>query len=155
MSRLESHIRRCQAQCKCIERAAELMSELPGPVLELGLGNGRTYSHIQEHLPGREIYVFDRQIAAHPDCIPDDDHIFLGEITETLPQAVKRFAGTIPLVHVDLSPEVIREIAEQIPKLLCPGGIAATQAEAKTDGLVPLELPEGVARGRYFLYRAD
>ncbi|MDJ0934748.1 MAG: class I SAM-dependent methyltransferase [Kiloniellales bacterium] len=155
MSRLESHIRRCQAQCACIERAAELMSELPGPVLELGLGNGRTYSHIREHLPDREIYVFDRQIAAHPDCIPDDDHIFLGEITETLPQAVKRFAGTIPLVHVDLGPEVVREIAAQIPKLLSPGGIAATQAEAKTAGLVPLELPEGVAPGRYFLYRAE
>ncbi len=155
MSRLESHIRRCQAQCACIERAAELMSELPGPVLELGLGNGRTYSHIREHLPDREIYVFDRQIAAHPDCIPDDDHVFLGEITETLPRAVERFAGTIPLVHIDLGPEVIREIAAQIPSLLRPGGIAATQAEAVAQGLAPLELPNGVATGRYFLYRAD
>lgn len=155
MSRLESHIRRCQAQCQCIERAAQLMFELPGPVLELGLGNGRTYSHIREHLPAREIFAFDRQIAAHPDCIPDDDHIFLGEITETLPQAVKRFAGTIPLVHVDLGPEVVREIAAQLPKLLCPGGIAATQAEAAAESLVPLELPEGVAPGRYFIYRAD
>ncbi|MDJ0943232.1 MAG: class I SAM-dependent methyltransferase [Kiloniellales bacterium] len=155
MSRLESHIRRCLAQCACIERAAELMSELPGPVLELGLGNGRTYSHIQEHLPGREIYVFDRQIAAHPDCIPDEDHIFLGEITETLLQAVERFAGTIPLLHVDLAPEVIRDIAAHFPKLLRPGGIALAQAEAVAEGLVPLELPSGVAPGRYFIYRAD
>ncbi len=155
MSRLESHIRRCQAQCQCIERAAELMAELPGPVLEVGLGNGRTYSHIREHLPEREIFAFDRQIAAHPDCIPDDDHIFLGEITETLPLAVARFAGRIPLVHVDLAPEVICDIAHHLPKLLCPGGIAITQAEAKAEGLVPLELPEGIAPGRYFIYRVD
>ena len=155
MSRLESHIRRCQAQCACIERAAELMSELPGPVLELGLGNGRTYSHIQEHLPEREIYVFDRQIAAHPDCIPDEDHIFLGEITDTLPLAVARFAGTIPLLHVDLAPDVIRGIAAYFPMLLRPGGIALAQAEAKAEGLVPVELPEGVSPGRYFIYRAD
>ena len=155
MSRLESHIRRCQAQCKCIERAAELMSELPGPVLEVGLGNGRTYSHIREHLPEREIFVFDRQIAAYPDCIPNADHIFLGEVTETLPLAVARFAGTIPLVHVDLAPEVVRDIAHHLPKLLRPGGIALAQAEAKAEGLVPLELPEGIAPGRYFIYRGD
>ena len=155
MSRLESHIRRCQAQCKCIERAAVLMSELPGPVLEVGLGNGRTYSHIREYLPEREIFVFDRRIAAHPDCIPDDDHVFLGEIDETLPLAVERFAGTIPLVHVDLAPEVILEIAHHLPKLLRPGGIALTQAGARAEGLTPLELPEGIAPGRYFIYRAD
>ena len=46
-------------------------------------------------------------------------------------------------------------LAAQIPKLLCPGGIAATQAEAAAEGLVPLELPEAVAPGRYFLYRAE
>ncbi len=155
MSRLESHIRRCQAQCKCIELAADLMAELPGPVLEMGLGNGRTYSHLREHLPDREIFIFDRQIAAHPDCIPDDEHIFLGELSETLPAAVERFAGTVPLVHADVGPESIPSVQAHIAELLCPGGIALTDSEIKIDRLKPLPLPEGIAPGRYFVYRAE
>ena len=31
-----------------------------GPVIELGLGNGRTYDHLRERLPGRRIIAFDR-----------------------------------------------------------------------------------------------
>ena len=50
---------------------------------------------------------------------------------------------------------MILEIAHHLPKLLRPGGIALTQAEARAEGLTPLELPEGIAPGRYFIYRAD
>ena len=64
MSRLDSFIRRMQGQRDCLNRAAELIAGIPGPVLELGLGNGRTYDHLKEILPDREIFVFDRRIAA-------------------------------------------------------------------------------------------
>ena len=102
MSRLESFIRRLQAQKACLEVAFERIAALPGPVLELGLGNGRTYDHLRERLPGREIYVFDRQIAAHPECIPDAAHMILGEVLETFPRALDRTGGRAALIHVDL-----------------------------------------------------
>ena len=48
MSRLDSFIRRLEAQRACLNRAAELIGDLEGVVLELGLGNGRTYDHLRE-----------------------------------------------------------------------------------------------------------
>jgi hypothetical protein len=65
MSRLDSFIRRVQAQRACLDRAAELIADVPGPVLELGLGNGRTYDHLREQLPARRIFVFERLVQAH------------------------------------------------------------------------------------------
>ncbi len=53
-----------------------------GPILEVGLGNGRTYDHLRDLFPRRDIYVFERQVAAHPDCVPPDDRLFLGEARE-------------------------------------------------------------------------
>ena len=102
MSRLDSFIRRLEAQRACLERAVAMVEGLDGPILELGLGNGRTYDHLRQLCPAREIFVFDRQVAAHPDCIPDADHLLLGDIRETLPQAVARFGRTIALVHSDM-----------------------------------------------------
>ena len=60
MTRLDSAIRRLEAQRACLDRAAALVRGVPGPVLELGLGNGRTYDHLRARLPGRDIFVFER-----------------------------------------------------------------------------------------------
>src|SRR5690606_39857021 len=87
MSRLDSFIRRLEAQRACLGLAAAMIHALPGPVLELGLGNGRTYDHLRELLPEREIFVFEREVNAHPDCIPDAAHLILGDVRATLPQA--------------------------------------------------------------------
>ena len=86
MSRLDSFIRRLEAQRACLNRAAELIRGVDGPILELGLGNGRTYDHLRALFPGRAIYVFDRAVLAHPDCIPPADMIRLGDFRETLPK---------------------------------------------------------------------
>ncbi len=102
MSRLDINIRRLEAQRACLNRVAEQIRDLPGPVLELGLGNGRTYDHLRELLPEREIFVFERDVAAHPDCIPDDDHLYRGDFQDTLPGAAERFAGQVALVHADI-----------------------------------------------------
>ena len=52
MSRLDSFIRRMTAQRDILNQIAT-QSLLPesGDVLELGLGNGRTYSHLREVFP--------------------------------------------------------------------------------------------------------
>lgn len=160
MSRLDSVIRRLQAQRSCIDWAAAAVAELPGPVLELGLGNGRTYDHLRDRLPGREIFAFDLSVRAHPDCVPDDAHLILGDFAETLPQAADRFAGQVSLLHADIGSgeaAITRRSAELVGRhmdtLLQPGGIGLCDQELSAQGLEVLPLPEGVAPGRYFIYR--
>lgn len=150
MSRLDSAIRRLQAQRACLDHAAEMVRDLPGPVLELGLGNGRTYDHLRTLCPGREIFVFERQVAAHPDCVPDADHLILGNIEETLPAAAERFAKTVALVHADIGTgdaELNRKLASRIagwlPPLLRPGAILVADQDMRFDGATAVPLPDG------------
>ncbi len=52
MSRLDSFIRRLTAQRDILNSIIDLVGEIEGPVLEFGLGNGRTYDHLRENFPG-------------------------------------------------------------------------------------------------------
>jgi hypothetical protein len=95
-------IRRLTAQRALLGEAARLTANMPGCVFELGLGSGRTFDHLREVFPDREIFAFDRAISAHPKCIPDGDHMILGEIRETLAFCGPRIPGKPAFVHVDL-----------------------------------------------------
>lgn len=161
MSRLDSFIRRMSAQRDCLNRAARLIADLPGPLLEVGLGNGRTYDHLREILPDREIFVFDRRIAAHPDCIPDEAHMFLGDILETLPEAFARIGKKAALIHTDVGTgekEANLRLAETLgplyDSLIAPGGIIASDQPIPVARWQELPLPDGVRPGRYHIYRA-
>src|SRR5262249_35418792 len=156
MSRLDSFIRRMEAQRACLDHAADLIRDLPGPVLELGLGNGRTYDHLRERLPGRDIYVCDRQLAAHPDCIPPARFLILGDVREPLPDLRARIGDAIVLIHaalgsgdVEASRRQAEELTPLIASLLRPGGILVSDQPMVTPRLRPLELPAGVTLGRY------
>ena len=162
MSRLDSFIRRLEAQRACLNRAAELIAGLDGPVLELGLGNGRTYDHLRELFPDRDIYVCERQVAAHPDCIPPANLLLLGDMFETLPAARggSRAGRARPFRrrHRRRGGQQGARRAVCVPlilPLLRPGAVLATPADPVMESpeLAPLPLPEGVAEGRYHLYR--
>ena len=141
---------------------SKLIETLPGPILELGLGNGRTFDHLRGLCPQREIYVFERRVAAHPDCIPDAAHLFEGPLEVTLPQAVQQFAATIPMVHADLgsgNPDLDRRtsayLASQLPQLMRIGGIVLSDQPLPYTQALALPLPEGIETGRYHLFRAN
>jgi hypothetical protein len=158
MSRLDYAIGRLKTCRVCIDHAIAEVGGLPGPILELGLGNGRTFDHLREALPGRDIFVFELEIAAHPDCIPDDDHLLLGDIADTLPRAVERFAGQVPLFHADVGSfdrEINAAIAAQIEpfvlQLLRPEGLVVTSVAFPN--LQPYALPENTIPNTYFMYR--
>jgi hypothetical protein len=102
MSRLDFMISRLSAQRLLLEEAARLIADNPGCVFELGLGSGRTFDHLRQLLPDREIFAFDRAISAHPKCIPDGDHMILGEVRETLAFCAPRIPGKPALIHIDL-----------------------------------------------------
>ena len=168
MSRLDSVIRRLEAQRACLEHAAALVGALPGPVLEFGLGQGRTYDHLRELLPGREIFVFEREVAEDlgdagglPGGLPDNGHLILGDVRETLPHVAARFAGAVPLIHSDIGTgdaqsngKLAHFLAAFLPDLLRPGGVVVSDQDLNHDTAVALALPEGVRPGRYFMYRA-
>ena len=160
MSRLDNAILRLKAQRTCLNQAAEAIAELSGPVFEVGLGNGRTFDHLRSLLPGREIFVFDRHIGAHPDSLPDEDHLFIGDFSETLPSAVERFGGTVALLHADIgsgyaerSKRSASLVAEHVMDLLQPGGLTLCDQDLGAAGLEALPLPGDIAPGRYHYYR--
>jgi S-adenosyl-L-methionine methyltransferase len=102
VSRLDFMIHRLTAQRAYLNEAARRIKDLPGCVFELGLGSGRTFDHLRRLLPDREIFAFDRAISAHPTCIPDADHMILGEIRETLKFCGPRIPLRPVLIHIDL-----------------------------------------------------
>jgi len=159
MSRLDSFIRRLEAQRACLGHAAALVRDLDGAVLELGLGNGRTYDHLRELVPARDIYVCERHVAAHPDCIPPDDRLLLGDMFDTLPAATF-LAGRVALAHFDAGTgdeaanrDLAAGLRPLILPLLRPGGILVTQQAMEGPELEALPNPEVVPHARYYLYR--
>jgi hypothetical protein len=160
VSRLDSFIRRMMAQRACLDRAAELVKEVPGPVLELGLGNGRTYDHLRELLPERQIYVFEREVAAHPDCIPPAQFLILGDGRETLPAMWDKFPHTGALAHLDMGTgdaeanrRLAAELAPLLAPLLRPNAVVVSEPPLDLPGWLTLPLPPGVREGRYHMYR--
>ena len=149
MSRLDSFIRRLVAQRACL-----------GPVLELGLGNGRTYDHLRELLPEREIFVFEREVRAHPACIPDPAHLFLGDIHAMLPAALHHLPARAALAHSDLgtgdaaaNAALAAWLARHLPALLAPGAWVVADQPLRDSALAPMAPPAEVVSERYFLYR--
>lgn len=159
MTRLDSMIRRLTTQRACLDWAIAEIEGVGGVALEFGLGNGRSYDHLRAHLPGREIFVFDRKVAAHPDCIPPDDRMIVGEFSDTAPEAARRFAARAALIHGDVgsgdaeaSRALTRALAPHWRAMLAPGGLILSDHPVEGDDLSQLPLPQG-SPGRYFIAR--
>jgi hypothetical protein len=109
---------------------ADRIADVDGPVLEIGLGNGRTYDHIRSILPERNIFVLGRVVQAHPDCTPPPEQLKLGDLADTLPEALDRIDTPASLAHADIGcgdPAVDRVTAtllgHWLPKLVAQGGM--------------------------------
>ena len=162
MSRLESAIRRLQAQRDCLNAVADIIGSVDGVVFELGLGNGRTFDHLSKLLPDREIFVFERKVAAHPDCVPDAKHLFEGDFSETLPTVLDRFSGRVAMIHADVgsgdvsaSKQLGAWLKTILPPYLVPGGVIACDQDLSGIALTSLDTPDGVPIGRYYLYSQE
>ncbi len=161
MSRLDSAISRLMTLRVCLDWATAAIALRPGPVMEFGLGNGRSYDHLRAHLPGRDIHVFDRRIDAHPDCIPPADRMWLGDFRQTARAAVRRFAGQAALIHGDVgsgddaaSQALSAELAPYWAALLQDDGLLVSDQPIGAAEFALLPLPGGEA-GRYFLLRRN
>ena len=160
MSRLDSFIRRLQAQQACIEAAVLEIGQTPGFVVELGLGNGRTYDHLRQLLPERRILVFERDPQPHPDCWPAEEDLIIGDLDDTLPVAARRWPGGAALIHSDIGTgdparnrRVAAALSQLLPPLLVKSGIVVSDQALTVSSFESLMPPAGVPSDRYFLYR--
>ena len=162
MSRLDSLIARMQAQRDCLNFLKHAVDRLDGPILEVGLGNGRTYDHLRDLFPGRDIYVFERKVAAHPACIPPDDRLFLGEARQSIPEAAKTLGARAALIHTDLGTgdhqanmAMGKWLGPALDALATSGGYVLANQPLEVARWQRLPEPPGVPAGRYFLYRVE
>ncbi len=162
MSRLDSFIRRLEAQREFLNHAVKLTRSVAGPFLELGLGNGRTFDHLREIAPERAIYVFERAPHPHPDCTPDDEHLIVGDLERTLPEAKAWLSHSAALIHSDIGTgDVVRNellarwLSGILPELARLGGVIVSDQKLSDEHLAPQLPPEGIHSGRYFLYRCN
>lgn len=160
MSRLDSFIRRMTSQKILLEFLVDKVNQIDGPVLELGLGNGRTYDHLREIYPNKEIFVFDFAMECHPSCAPDADHMILGNIRDTLAFCAPRVGSLASFAHIDIGsadPTNDLAIAAWLSPLMnermATGGFILTALELDLSNFEKLEKPEGIHPGRYHIYR--
>ena len=160
MSRLDSFIRRLQAQRDCLAQAARLIADVPGPVLELGLGNGRTYDHLRDKLPGRAIHVFERDVSPNPASMPPREMLVEGDMALTLPVFAAQHGRRAVLIHVDVTtgvPDrdrvVFAWLPEQVAALAAADALVVSGWAIDHPQLEHVALPDGVPEGRYFAYR--
>lgn len=157
MSRLDSFIRRLTAQRDILNGIADEVKTLDGPVLELGLGNGRTFDHLRELFSDRRIVAFDRAANAYGPSMPEAGNLVLGEIKDT----ARDFIGIgASLAHADIGTGyeekdavTLTWLPEIMVGVLAPRGIAVSGLSLDHLDLEPLPLPAGVKAGRYFIYR--
>lgn len=150
------------AQRACLNFIASQVNgpTLTEPVLELGLGNGRTYDHLRELFPNAPIFVFDRAMNANPKSAPPADKMILGDVRETLPAIRARLGGGARLIHSDIGDGVaettaplIRFLEQALPPLLADGAYIVADQKMNVPTWHALPLPEGIADGRYFIWQ--
>ena len=157
MSRLDSFIRRLTAQRDILNAVADEVKALDGPVLELGLGNGRTFDHLRELFPDRRVVAFDRAANAYGSSMPETGNLVLGEIKDTASDFVGIGAS---LAHADIGTGyedkdavTLTWLPEIMAGVLGSRGLAVSGLPLDHPDLEALPLPSGVKEGRYFIYR--
>ena len=158
MSRLDSMLRRFTAQRDGLNWAAETIADLEGDVLDMGLGNGRTYDHLREILPGRRIWVMDRVLQCHPSCVPPEEDFLQGEAEPMLVKLAEQ-GHSIALAHYDFGMGIKEDdVAESarlsplIAAVMKPGGLLVSGQPLV--GFEQIKGPETIAPDRYLFYHA-
>ncbi|MGI2035904.1 class I SAM-dependent methyltransferase [Rhizobium panacihumi] len=157
MSRLDSFINRMSAQRDILNHVRDMLDLPAGAVLEVGLGNGRTYSHLRENFADRRVIAFDRQFAAHKTLAPEPGDFIEGEIRESGQAFVGKNAA---LVHADIGtgyPDkdavTLQWLPGMVVGMLAEGGIAVSGLPLAHPNLEALPRLPSVEEGRYFYYR--
>ena len=162
LSRLDSFIRRMSAQRLLLDHAADLIADLPGPVLDLGIGAGRTYDHLCALFPNREVFAYDSVLQSALGVLPDAQHMIVGDIRDTLSVSLDRIGDRAALIHNDLgSADAVGNAA--LAAWLAPAVLEVARGEAIVVSSFllafprakTLALPTGIAPGRYHVQKLE
>jgi hypothetical protein len=150
VSALDLLIRRLMSQRAGLERAASLITQLPGPALQIGWGDGAAYDHLHEILRRRDLFVFDKAIGAPETAPPQQEHRIIGDPAETLPQAWERWRPEAAFAYLNFSApaRAAAELAPLLAPLLRPGAIVIAEATLELPGWEALPPPEGARDAR-------
>lgn len=158
MSRLDSFLRRMSAQRDGLNWLAEQVVDTSGDVIEMGLGNGRTYDHLREILTDRRIWVIDRALNCHHSCVPPEEDYIEADGNVGLEQLAARGVKAA-LAHYDfgigndaLDQAESARMSPLIAAVMAPGGYIISGQPLV--GFTEIDGPDTIAKGRYFFYQA-
>lgn len=166
MSRLDKFIRRLETQRRLLNAAIDETRRnhrlTDGFIAELGLGNGRTYHHLREGLPGFRVVAFERLLVAHPSSTPTADDLLLGEIEHRIPEFTATEGQRAVLVHADLGNGIEsddRELERWLPSAIVAlsrvGAIVLSSTRLAHTRLSPEPLGADVPDYEYYRYRMN
>ncbi len=151
-------LRRLTAQRDGLNWAAARISDKEGDILDLGLGNGRTYDHLREILPDRRIWVMDRVLQCHPNSTPPPEDFLQGE-AEPMLQKLAQTGRKIAMAHYDLGRGIKdQDVAEAarlsplIAQVMQPGGLLVSGQPLV--GFDQIGGPDSIDPDRYLFYLA-
>jgi len=156
MSRLDSMLRRFTAQRDGLNWSADHIAALEGDILDMGLGNGRTYDHLRELFPNRRVWVIDRVLKCHPSCVPPAEDFLQGE-AEPMLEKLAASGHKIALAHYDFGfgvkeKDVVEaaRLSPLIARVMQPNGLIISGQPLV--GLTPIAGPQGIPKDRYHFY---
>lgn len=155
MSALDLLIRRLMSQRASLERAAALITQLPGPALQIGWDDGVAYDHLHEILRRRDLFVFDKTITAPESAAPQPEHRIIGDPADTLPQAWERWRREAAFAYLNFAApaRAAAELAPLLAPLLRPGAIVVAESALELPGWEAVVAPGGARDAREHLYR--
>ncbi|MEO0791079.1 MAG: class I SAM-dependent methyltransferase [Pseudomonadota bacterium] len=131
-----------------------------GPILEVGLGNGRTYSHLLGRLPGRRVIVFDKDVKAHPMSRPAPEDFVRGQVQETVRDFADASGRKAVMIHSDIGDgtgateaDILTWIASVYASATAPGALVLCTQALDDPCFERLADPVPKYAARYGIYR--
>lgn len=160
ITQLEKTYYRLQAQILSLNWAFEQIEKIPGVILEIGLGLGRTYQYIRTHLPEREIIVFERNVHSYDACTPPAGDIITGDIFSTLVSNAYRFKNNTALIHSDLGSfnkaanrKKSALLSQNLSPCLTENAIVLSDLPLDLPDCAALDLPGNARKESYYIYK--
>ena len=164
-SRLDSAIAYFKALTQVLDQAAAAASGLEGPILVIGLGNGRSLDHLREKLPGRRFLAYDLEDRAHPRSRPDSRDLFLQSAGSGIEDVLGAPDAPPALIHCDFRHALDFAAGgfsfQRLAEALCPGGqLSLEWPEASAPRFPPVLVParhnnQDREDGLFLLSRSD
>ena len=162
MDELSRMIARFSTQRAFLDFAALEIRGVPGAILEVGLGKGRTYDRLRHLFPERSIFAFDHSIGCRPELAPDPQLFYLGDFLDTLPAAARDLGREAALAHVDVGTHdevrdarLMESLAPLLDALVKPGGLVLSDRAMTFPTWSSKEFPGNPGEWPYFIYKVQ